>query len=99
MIVACYDLCFEQKTADEMRMSDRSSDVCSSDLYHVGIDIAGRDGVDGDAEFRAVLRQRLGKAVDARFGGVVIDLAILSRLPVDRADIDDPAPAARTRVV
>src|SRR3546814_7482567 len=35
----CYDLlcefvfCFKQKTAYEMRISDWSSDVCSSDLY------------------------------------------------------------------
>src|SRR3546814_8479189 len=28
--------CFKQKTAYEMRISDWSSDVCSSDLQHVG---------------------------------------------------------------
>src|SRR3546814_8539756 len=30
--VACYLFCFKQKTAYEMRISDWSSDVCSSDL-------------------------------------------------------------------
>src|SRR3546814_1631608 len=29
----CRSLCFKQKTAYEMRISDWSSDVCSSDLY------------------------------------------------------------------
>src|SRR3546814_7658671 len=32
MSVICLCLCFKQKTAYEMRMSDWSSDVCSSDL-------------------------------------------------------------------
>src|SRR3546814_4229413 len=38
---------FKQKTAYEMRISDWSSDVCSSDLHRgldrVGLDIVGRD--------------------------------------------------------
>src|SRR3546814_8786775 len=42
----------------------------------------------------AFLRQRLGEAVDARFGGGIVDLAVLASLPVDRADVDDAAPAA-----
>src|SRR3546814_3254807 len=29
--------CFKQKTAYEMRISDWSSDVCSSDLFHVAL--------------------------------------------------------------
>src|SRR3546814_10800215 len=32
MISSCRFLCFKQKTAYEMRISDWSSDVCSSDL-------------------------------------------------------------------
>src|SRR3546814_8981120 len=39
-VVLCYVDClfffFKQKTADEMRISDWSSDVCSSDLQLVG---------------------------------------------------------------
>src|SRR3546814_19294159 len=31
---------FKQKTAYEMRISDLSSDVCSSDLRHIGADVA-----------------------------------------------------------
>src|SRR3546814_15468244 len=68
----------KHKTSYEMRISDWSSDVCSSDL----------------ALPRAFLRQRLGEAVDARFGGGIVDLAVLARLPVDRADVDNAAPAA-----
>src|SRR3546814_1048264 len=38
--------------------------------------------------------ERLGEAVDARFGGGIVDLPILPRLAVDRTDVDDAAPAA-----
>src|SRR3546814_19726423 len=32
MVYICFVFCFQQKTADDMRISDGSSDVCSSDL-------------------------------------------------------------------
>src|SRR3546814_7499595 len=47
---------------------------------HVGVDIARRDGVDGNAIFRAFLRQRLGETVNAGLGGGIVDPAILARL-------------------
>src|SRR3546814_4722043 len=47
---------FKQKTAYEMRISDWSSDVCSSDLPHT----------DADAE-RGVLRARRGRGDDRRY--------------------------------
>ena len=62
---------------------------------HVGVDIPRRNRVDRHAGLRAFLRQCLGEAVNARFRGGIIDLAILPRLPVDRPDIDDPPPFAR----
>src|SRR3546814_8521119 len=40
-VSVCSFLCFKQKTAYEMRISDWSSDVCSSDLLDLGVD-AGR---------------------------------------------------------
>src|SRR5690606_21527407 len=46
------------------------------------------------ALLRALLRQRLGKAVDAGLGSGVVDLAILPGLSVDGPDVDDAAPAA-----
>ena len=61
---------------------------------HVGVDVARRDGVHGHAKLGAFLRQCLGEAMDARFGGGIVALAILARLPVDRADIDDTAPTS-----
>ena len=67
---------------------------CGHGGDHVGVDIARRDRVDCHPELRAFLRQRLGEAVDAGLGGGIVDLAVLPRLPVDRADVDDPAPAA-----
>src|SRR3546814_6032194 len=43
--------CFKQKTAYEMRISDWSSDVCSSDLHGIGgsATIAPLDLTDGDS--------------------------------------------------
>src|SRR3546814_7102025 len=40
MIVVLFFFFFKQKTAYEMRISDWSSDVCSSDLFNCGIDMA-----------------------------------------------------------
>src|SRR3546814_6356730 len=61
---------FKQKTAYEMRISDWSSDVCSSDLllalHHAGI--AGQEAaaLQHRAQARLVERQRLGDAVAHR---------------------------------
>src|SRR3546814_16006718 len=58
---------FNQKTAYEMRISDWSSDVCSSDLQRaaVGAQRAGRRvGAGGDA----VEQHRLGQRADDAFG-------------------------------
>ena len=67
--------------------------------HHVCIDVAGCDRVDGDALGSTLLGQRLGEPVNARFRGGVVDLAVLSRLAVDRADVDDPAEAALAHAV
>src|SRR3546814_1835478 len=62
-----YFFVFKQKTAYEMRISDWSSDVCSSDLriFHVGIivAIAGRiDIVEGERRFHRNIGLRFGDA-------------------------------------
>src|SRR3546814_4546585 len=74
--------CFKQKTAYEMRISDWSSDVCSSDLLgqHI-VDMrlrhlvedggahGGRcDAIDGDAGLRQLFAQRFGQGNDGRLG-------------------------------
>ena len=61
---------------------------------HVGIDIARRQRVDGDAIAGAFLRQGFGEAVNARLGGSIVDLTVLAALAIDLADIDNPAEAA-----
>src|SRR3546814_3118552 len=63
---------FKQKTAYEMRISDWSSDVCSSDLKDV---LAVVDTGDRDEQF---LRDALGFA---EFHNASLSLVILSALP------------------
>src|SRR3546814_5384113 len=56
---------FKQKTAYEMRISDWSSDVCSSDLVHPGADhlVQGRPvGGAGDVRGVDVLLERVAPA-------------------------------------
>src|SRR3546814_4438712 len=55
--VYCYvSLCciffffFKQKTAYEMRISDWSSDVCSSDLSELGINVVENEDIDEETE-------------------------------------------------
>src|SRR5207248_3469173 len=64
-----------------------------------GVAIARRHGIAGDAACRTLLRQCFGEAVDAGFGGRVVDLSVLPGLAVDRADVDDPAEPARAHAV
>ncbi len=62
-------------------------------LDHFGRDIAWANDIDGDSLARAFLRQRLGEADVARFGGGVVGLSELAFLPVDRRNIDDATEA------
>src|SRR3546814_5118017 len=48
---------FKQRTAYEMRISDWSSDVCSSDLYPVRRVLVGPDIDAGEAALRAMALQ------------------------------------------
>src|SRR3546814_2900242 len=67
--------CFKQKTAYELRISDWSSDVCSSDLGRLAADLAARDdltplfsffGLVRDERARR-LRQATARTIDARY--------------------------------
>src|SRR3546814_3048442 len=60
---------FKQKTAYEMRISDWSSDVCSSDLQVGTQGLPGRrqaalaqGGADAGGQVRAVAQQEIGRA-------------------------------------
>src|SRR3546814_6477411 len=60
---------FKQKTAYEMRISDWSSDVCSSDLSSLGtIDAAGK-GFGAEAPFATVFSMHATKTFAVRQGG------------------------------
>src|SRR3546814_8429321 len=52
--------CFKQKTAYEMRISDWSSDVCSSDLGRLPLPVALDDGDDGLAGDVAAQDENVG---------------------------------------
>src|SRR3546814_11001395 len=69
---------FKQKTAYEMRMSDWSSDVCSSDLQAVGLDRQRALGAVGDEADRGYCdhrqRQRGDEDADIPRGEVAAQL-------------------------
>src|SRR3546814_11213735 len=66
MLLICF---FKQKTAYEVRMSDWSSDVCSSDLVEKFIQLVFRDEIDGGGpaliDFFLLMQERGGWQYDA----------------------------------
>src|SRR3546814_3286079 len=89
LLVLCYFLFFKQKTAYEMRISDWSSDVCSSDLG-AGVEAGGRAAPD-DADSRERLDRRLVEgAVDVAEGRCLGE--------VDRCDLEIGRASCRARV-
>src|SRR3546814_5112272 len=72
-----YFFCFKQKTAYEMRISDWSSDVCSSDLG---------DSFDVDRDHPAPVIVRHGRQVppyrDARIVAQQVDRAVVAVYPI-----------------
>src|SRR3546814_5466338 len=74
MIVLCvvfvFFFFFKQKTAYEMRISDWSSDVCSSDLPEQLRGVGGLEGAGRNAEFERVERHARQEAAAARIGEV-----------------------------
>src|SRR3546814_11379282 len=67
--VVCLFFFFKQKTAYEMRISDWSSDVCSSDLGAGGLDDRRHSGNAGDAGFLRRTRHRRRHRDDPRGSG------------------------------
>src|SRR3546814_9582573 len=61
-VVICFFFFFKQKTAYEMRISDWSSDVCSSDLPLGGALAHGQGGLDLPGRPRRHFRQRERRA-------------------------------------
>src|SRR3546814_4603487 len=65
-LISYFCFCFKQKTAYEMRISDWSSDVCSSDLEHARIGVEQRRV----HPRRRGIRTRAEVDVDDRFVGI-----------------------------
>ena len=62
---------------------------------HFGVDIAGRDGVDGDPLRSALLGEGFGKTVNARLGGRIVHLAAVPGEARERRERDDPPAPVR----
>src|SRR3546814_14105575 len=82
---------FKQKTAYEMRISDWSSDVCSSDLVIAFVIAAGMNVFAYWNSDKVVLRMYGAREVDARTApelyGMVKQLALSGELPMPRVYI------------
>src|SRR3546814_8552664 len=91
--MGCFFFSFKQKTAYEIRISDWSSDVCSSDLRGDGG--AARDPLgEGGSHNRSRNRRRAG-----RDGGPAADHASPGCRPVGSRISDDPVRPSETRMV
>src|SRR3546814_17698170 len=83
-------LFFKQKTAYEMRFSDWSSDVCSSDLHAHGIDLGRRLALGGGARGEGVgahLTDLLGDGGAVRDQHAAVDLVGLVQHRDELADL------------
>src|SRR3546814_19333488 len=92
--------CFKQKTAYEMRISDWSSDVCSSDLLGVRRQVQRQ--VDAGRGARLAGRERQAERAGVGDAGRYDRAGIIHRIPLQRlaAAIDDEAVAVdRERAV
>src|SRR5262249_50589317 len=81
---AAPDLFRFAEAADRYRRQDTVlKNVFRHRLYHFGVDVTGSDGIDGDADARAFLCQRLGEANLAGLGGRIIGLPELALLAIE----------------
>src|SRR3546814_9667296 len=107
-LVTFFVFLFKQKTAYELRISDWSSDVGSSDLAVGGIGIHVVGGID-DADAIATFGRRLGKTVDHRahvlhhdVAAPAVGLLVIAALDGDQvgmAGVSDTAEQDRKSVV
>src|SRR5512134_551367 len=87
------------QAAHRDRVDDLLAHVRADRAHQVGLDVARRDGVDGDALAHHLLRQRLREPHHARLGGGVVGLPELALNRVHRGDVDDAPPAALDHAV
>src|SRR3546814_6238252 len=93
VVVSLLFFFFKQKTAYEMRISDWSSDVCSSDLGLLADYLHGADGglkgvVQAERQLRREETGKLAKPADAVRAALADKLRGIE--PVDFADIANP---------
>ena len=84
---------------DRNARNDLLQHFAGNRAHHLGVDIARSDGIHRNAMPCPLLRQGLGKPMDAGLGGGIVHLAILPGLAVDAADIDDTAELACAHAV
>src|SRR3546814_444701 len=83
VVFFCYDLfVFKQKTAYEMRISDWSSDVCSSYLLHELVIFLGHHPVDGPG-----LGEEAAVVDVVELAGLVAGCQLVERLALDDEDV------------
>src|SRR3546814_10007724 len=100
MLIVCYFFFFKQKTAYEMRISDWSSDVCSSDLLiqlgewdeerqaAMDLDLAERvRAAQKEAEKNGILGHGLHQPLDTLFEGVYEEMPWHLREQQDRKSV------------
>src|SRR3546814_7381847 len=80
---------FKQKTAYEMRISDWSSDVCSSDLVQPAM-LGDRAAVGGAQQYRRGLRLDQRRPVDGLAGGEFREGVDLGVDPLAEVDLAPP---------
>src|SRR3546814_5667758 len=68
-LMLCLVFCFKQKTAYEMRISDWSSDVCSSDLSFERLKMRVSEATAARKAFVALPEQRMKALNEMLFGG------------------------------
>src|SRR3546814_865274 len=75
VVVLCAFFFFKQKTAYEMRISDWSSDVCSSDLLLLALTLASTTAAGKALAAAGVKAEGLNAAINALRGGRTADTA------------------------
>src|SRR3546814_2888054 len=78
---------FKQKTAYEMRISDWSSDVCSSDLW-AGLQVASGDDRRGSTAVEFDLLKEVGYSISEVPANVHVNPKIIRQLKAKRKMID-----------
>src|SRR3546814_3582906 len=79
---------FKQKTAYEMRISDWSSDVCSSDLPNIAADTVTRTATGRDNETTLLINQFDGTA---RFSTGPVNHTLVAGVELSREEVDNQA--------